>query len=265
MKAVIMAGGRGSRLHPLTLEYPKPMIPFINKPLLAHTLNLLKRHDFTEVVITLHYLADQIQDYFGDGSSLGMTIHYAIEDKPLGTAGGVKNAQQYLGDETFLIMSGDTITDIDLSRALQFHHKKQAMATLVLKRAVDQREYGVAVTDLNGRVRQYLEKPAYSETSSNTVNTGIYFLEPEILSLMKSNSVYDFSYDIFPYLLKKKAPLFGHVADGYWSDIGTVDRYLETVADVLAGKVKYLELEHHYGDKVWGTPKHLFGLPDLVI
>lgn len=237
MKAIILAGGFGTRLHPFTLEYPKPMIPLANKPVLAYTLDLLKRHFFYEVVIAVHYLGEQIQACFGNGRNLGLALYYAVEEKPLGTAGSIKNAQSYLDKETFLVISGDIITDIDLSMAVDFHRQKQALATVVLKEVANPSEYGVVMTDQSGRIRQYLEKPDHQPGISNVVNTGIYILEPEVLDYMKPNKAYDFSYDIFPLMVAQNAPLFGYLADGYWRDIGTVPSYRQAEADVLAGKV----------------------------
>ena len=241
MKAVIMAGGLGARLQPLTLNCPKPMVSFINKPVLEHILCLLKRHHIFEVVITVRYMSNQIQNYLGDGRRLGMTIHYAIEENPLGTAGGVKNAQPFLDDKPFLVISGDAITDIDLSHLLQFHQKKQALATLAMKQVPNPQGYGVVVSDDKGRITQFVEKPRHNPPSS-LVNTGIYVLEPEVLTLMKPRQAYDFSLDIFPLLLEKKA-LFGCLTDGYWCDIGTIPSYLKATADALTGKVSHISLE----------------------
>ena len=240
MKAVIMAGGRGSRLGKLTTQCPKPMLPLLNRPVLAHILNLLKHHQITDVVFTVHYLAEQIKNYFGDGRDLGMAIQYAIEYSPLGTAGSVKNAQPYLDDEPFLVMSGDAITDIDLSSVLQFHWDKQAVATMVLKHVADPLEYGVVVADPGECIRYYLEKPTQSQIISHTVNTGIYVLGPEVLAMMKPSQVYDFSCDIFPRLLSQNSLLFGYPADGYWCDIGTIQRYRQARHDALVGKVKHI-------------------------
>jgi mannose-1-phosphate guanylyltransferase / phosphomannomutase len=237
MKAIILAGGFGTRLHPFTLKCPKSMIPLANKPVLAHTLDLLKRHFFSEAVIAVHYLGEQIQAYFGNGRSLGLALRYAVEDEPLGTAGSIKNAQSYLDKGTFLVISGDIITDIDLSKAIAFHRQKQALATVVLKEVANPCDYGVVVTDQSGRIRQYLEKPERQPIISNVVNTGIYILEPEVLDYMEPNKAYDFSYDIFPLMVSQHAPLFGYLADGYWRDIGTVQSYKQAEADVLAGKV----------------------------
>jgi mannose-1-phosphate guanylyltransferase/phosphomannomutase len=242
MKAVVMAGGIGSRLQPLTIGCPKPMVHFVDKPVLAHILNLLKHHQISEVIITACHLADHIRGYFGDGRHLGLTIRYVIEDEPLGTAGSVKNAQPYLDDQTFLVISGDAITDIDLSGVLQFHRRKGALATLALKHVPNPHEYGVAVTDGEGRITEYFEKPDPAEVVSHTVNTGIYVLEPEVLDLMESDRRYDFSLDIFPRLLQQEV-LFGHLSGGYWRDIGTIPSYLKAMADALAGRVSLIAAE----------------------
>jgi mannose-1-phosphate guanylyltransferase/phosphomannomutase len=250
MKAVVMAGGSGSRLRPLTVGRPKPMVPIVNKPVLAHILDLLKRHDFSEVIMTVQYLADNIEDYFGDGSSLGLKIQYSVEEIPLGTAGGVKNAQPYL-DEAFLVISGDALTDVDLSDILRFHRERGALATLTLKSVPNPLEYGIVITDDEGHITQFLEKPNWSQVISDTVNTGMYVLEPEILDLMEPNQVYDFSQDVFPLLLDKGTPLFGYVADGYWCDIGNIQAYMKATADVLEGKVRNIDLGNHIGGGVW--------------
>jgi mannose-1-phosphate guanylyltransferase/phosphomannomutase len=250
MKAVVMAGGSGSRLRPLTVGRPKPMMPVVNKPVLAHILSLLKHHNFSEVIITVQFLADLIEDYFGDGSSLGMTLHYSVEEVPLGTAGSVKNAQRYL-DESFLVISGDAVTDINLSDIVQFHQKQGSLATLTLKSVPNPLEYGIVTTDEEGHITQFLEKPSWGQVISDTVNTGIYMLEPEVLDLLKPNTRYDFSQDVFPNLLSKGASLFGYVADGYWCDIGNIQSYMKATADVLEGKVRHINLGQHIGGGVW--------------
>jgi mannose-1-phosphate guanylyltransferase/phosphomannomutase len=171
---------------------------------------------------------------------LGLTLRYAVEEKPLGTAGSIKNAQPYLDKETSLVISGDIVTDINLSKAIDFHRQKGALATVVLKYVVNPQEYGVVVTDQSGRIRQYLEKPDRQPIISNKVNTGIYILEPEIFDYMEPNKAYDFSYDIFPLMVNQNVPLFGYLANGYWRDIGTVQGYRQAEADVLAGKVSHI-------------------------
>ena len=251
MKAVIMAGGRGSRLRPLTNNCPKPMIPFANKPVLEHILKLLKRCGVTEVVITVHYLADQIQDYFSDGRRLDMQIQYAVEAIPLGTAGGVKNAASFLTDEPFLVISGDVITDVDLLTAWQAHCRNQAMATLVLKQVPNPEQYGIVAIDELGRIIHYLEKPTQLHPPSCLVNTGIYILDPQILALIPPNRPADFSYDIFPCLLREDVAMFGHQTEGYWSDIGTIESYLQTLSDALQGQVKHLDIKSQVNGHSW--------------
>jgi len=241
-----MAGGQGTRLQPLTDGCPKPLVHFVNKPVLGHLLDLLKQHHIVEVVITTHHLADRVKSCFGDGRQLGMIIHYVAEEKPLGTAGGVKNAQAYLGNETFLVISGDAITDIDLSSLCRFHRQKPALATLALTHVADPRGYGAVVTDANGSIHRYIEKPHQNQIISNAVNTGIYVLEPEVLALMEPGRKYDFSLDIFPQLLRQ-GTLFGYFVDGYWCDIGTIPSYLGATFDALAGKVKHIACESNNG------------------
>jgi mannose-1-phosphate guanylyltransferase/phosphomannomutase len=263
MKAVVMAGGSGSRLRPLTVGRPKPMVPIVNKPALAHILDLLKHHNISEVVITAQYMADHIEDYFGDGSSLGLTLHYSVEETPLGTAGSVKNAAHYL-DDTFVVISGDAVTDIDLSDILRFHHEKGSLATITLKSVPDPLDYGIVITDDEGHITQFLEKPGWGQVISDTVNTGIYVLEPEVLDLLQPNQVYDFSKDLFPTLLSKGMPLYGYIADGYWCDIGNIQAYMTATADVLEGKVRHINLGDHIGGGVW-TGRAVEIAPDAAL
>ena len=251
MKAVVMAGGLGSRLHPLTAKRPKPMVPLVNKPVLFHILSLLKHHNITEVVITVKHLAHHIQEYFGDGSKMGMHIRYAMEESPLGTAGGVKNAEWFLDKEPFLVISSDIVTDIDLSNLLQYHREKQAAVTMALKRVSNPKGYGVVIVDAKGGISQLLEKPEPSQITSNIVNTGIYILEPDVLNYMQTDTKYDFSYDIFPALLQDKAPIFGYLANQYWRDIGTIQSYEQAIVDVLNGKVKHIDLGNKISNGVW--------------
>jgi mannose-1-phosphate guanylyltransferase/phosphomannomutase len=238
MRAVLMAGGSGTRLRPLTCDLPKPMVPILNRPIAEHIINLLKRHHITEVVATLHYLPDVLRDYFQDGSDFGVQMTYAVEeDQPLGTAGCVKNIAELL-DETFLVISGDSITDFDLTAAIEFHKQKKSKATLILTRVPNPIEFGVVITDEQHRIRRFLEKPSTSEIFSDTVNTGTYILEPEVLEYLPSNIECDFSKDLFPLLLDKDEPMYGYVADGYWCDVGHLDAYREAQYDGLEHKVK---------------------------
>ncbi len=250
MKAVVMAGGAGSRLRPLTISRPKPMVPIVNKPVMAHILDLLKRHNITDVIVTLQYMADVIQDDFGDGHSIGMNIQYSIEETPLGTAGSVKNAQQYL-DDTFLVISGDALTDFDLTQVIAQHKAKRAMATLTLHRVPNPLEYGVIVLDPAGRIQQFLEKPSWGEVISDTVNTGIYVLDPKVLDYFEAGVPFDFSKDLFPMMLQRGDPLYGHIANGYWCDIGNLQEYMRASFDMLEGRVHLEPLGHHIGGSIW--------------
>ena len=234
MKAVVMAGGAGSRLRPLTVNRPKPMVPVVNKPVLVHILELLKRSGIEEVVLTLQFMADAVEDYIGDGSAMGMSINYAVEETPLGTAGSVKNAQQYL-DDSFLVISGDALTDFDLASIIGFHRERGALATLTLYKVPNPLEYGVIILDVEGRVRQFLEKPSWGEVISDTVNTGIYVLEPEVLDYFAGGIPFDFSKDLFPALLERDDPMFGYVASGYWCDIGNLQEYMRASRDLWEG------------------------------
>jgi mannose-1-phosphate guanylyltransferase/phosphomannomutase len=187
MRAVLMAGGSGTRLRPLTCDVPKPMVPVLNRPIAEHIVNLLKRHRITEIIATLHYLPDVMRDYFQDGSDFGVQMTYAVEeDQPLGTAGCVKNIAELL-DRTFLVVSGDSITDFDLSAAIRFHRQRQSKATLILTRVPNPIEFGVVITDRDDRILRFLEKPSTSEVFSDTVNTGTYILEPEVLDYLSEN------------------------------------------------------------------------------
>ncbi len=219
MKAVIMAGGEGTRLRPVTCGIPKPMVPVLNKPVMEYTLELLKEHNITEVAATLAYFPAVITDYFGDGGDFGIKLKYYIEHTPLGTGGSVKNAEDFLSD-TFIIISGDALTDIDLERAVKFHREKSSKATLVLKRVSVPLEYGVVITDENGKITSFMEKPSWGEVFSDTINTGIYILEPEVLDYYKKGDNFDFSKDLFPKLLNDNIPMYGYVTKDYWNDIG---------------------------------------------
>ena len=237
MKAVIMAGGEGSRLRPLTCDRPKPMVPVMNRPLMEYSVELLQQHGFREIAVTLQYLPDQIKDHFGSGSRFGVNLHYFVEGEPLGTAGSVKNAAAML-DQTFVVISGDALTDFNLTEAVEFHRARGAAATLVLKSVENPLEYGVVMIEPDGRINRFLEKPGWGEVFSDTANTGIYILEPEVLSLIESGRMFDFSKDLFPRLLEMKEPLFGCVLKGFWCDVGDLGEYLRAHREILAGRVE---------------------------
>jgi len=235
MKAVVMAGGEGTRLRPLTSHRPKPLAPVLNRPIMEHIIVLLKQHGITEIVVTLHYLADEIEGYFGDGSDWGVKLYYSVEDTPLGTAGSVRKAADLLRDDTFVIVSGDALTDIDLTKAVAFHRNKQSLATIVLSHVPNPLEFGVVIADDEGRIRRFLEKPSWGEVFSDTVNTGMYVLEPAVFDYMEPGRPYDWSQDIFPQILREEKALYGYVMQEYWSDIGNLNQYRESQYTVLDG------------------------------
>jgi len=237
MKAVVMAGGEGSRLRPLTCNRPKPLVPLCNKPVMEYIIELLKRHGITQIAATLHYLADEIVSYFGDGSEWGVQLHYSVEEEPLGTAGAVKLLDDFL-DETFVIVSGDALTDFNLQKIIDFHKEKKSLATLTLTRVDNPLEYGVVITEENGAIRRFLEKPSWGEVFSDTINTGIYVLEPEVLKMMVRNKNYDWSKDIFPRILEEEKPIYGCITTGYWCDIGNLQQYRNAQSDIMQGKVE---------------------------
>jgi mannose-1-phosphate guanylyltransferase/phosphomannomutase len=237
VKAVVMAGGEGTRLRPMTANQPKPLLPVANKPIMEHVLRLLKRHGFTETVVTVQFLASLVRNYFGDGEDVGMSLQYATEETPLGTAGSVKNAEDALRDTPFLVISGDALTDIDLSALVQAHKENGALVTVALTRVPNPLEFGIVIAGDDGRIQRFLEKPTWGQVFSDTVNTGIYVMEPEVLAKVPAGEAVDWSGDVFPQLLESGAALFGWVADGYWEDVGTHESYLKAQADVLSGRV----------------------------
>ncbi|MGN6798152.1 MAG: nucleotidyltransferase family protein, partial [Gaiellaceae bacterium] len=200
MKAVVMAGGEGTRLRPLTSNQPKPMVPIVGKPCMEHILELLREHGFEDVVVTVAFLPQAIRSYFGDGTSLGLNIQYSVEESPLGTAGSVRLASDVL-DETFLVISGDALCDIDLRQIVDFHKEKGAAVTIGLKSVENPLEFGIVVTDEDGKVERFLEKPSWGQVFSDTINTGIYVLEPEVLEHVPTDRPFDFSKELFPLLL----------------------------------------------------------------
>jgi mannose-1-phosphate guanylyltransferase/phosphomannomutase len=232
-----MAGGEGSRLRPLTSNQPKPMVPIVGKPCMEHILELLREHGFTDVVITLAFLPQAIRSHFGDGSNWGLNIEYSVEETPLGTAGSVRLASGRL-KETTLIISGDALCDIDLTQLMQAHKDKSAAVTIGLKSVENPLEFGIVVTDEDGRVERFLEKPSWGQVFSDTINTGIYVLEPEVLRHIPTDRPYDFSKELFPLLLEMGRPIYGYVCEGYWQDIGNLDQFRQANFDALDEKVR---------------------------
>lgn len=245
-----MAGGEGSRLRPLTLNRPKPMVPMVDRPVMGHIVELLKRHHITDIVVTVQYMASVIQDHFGDGSAFGVNITYSLEDRPLGTAGSVKRAQDML-TEPFLVISGDAVTDIDLALVLERHRTAGAMMTMTLKRVPNPLEFGVAICDDQGFVRDLVEKPSWGEVFSDTVNTGIYVCDPTVLALIDTDKPVDWAKDVFPRLLHAPNGIAGCVVDGYWTDVGTIDEYMRATRDYLLGRVNLPRIGRRLSDDVW--------------
>jgi len=237
MKAVVMAGGEGNRLRPLTSNQPKPMVPVVGKPCMEHILELLREHEMNEVIVTVAFLPQAIRSYFGQGETLGMQIGYSVEESPLGTAGSVRLTAKQL-DETFLVISGDALCDVDLSALVAFHKEKGAAVTIGLKSVENPLEFGIVVTDEEGRIERFLEKPSWGQVFSDTINTGIYVMEPEVLKHVPGDRPYDFSKELFPYLLEMGRPLYGYVMDGYWQDIGNLDQFRQANFDALEEKVR---------------------------
>ena len=237
MKAVVMAGGEGTRLRPLTSNQPKPMVPIVGKPCMEHIVELLKQHGFEDIVVTLAFMPQAIRSYFGSGESHGVRVQYSVEESPAGTAGSVKLAEEAL-DERFLVISGDALCDIDLTALWRAHEEKGAAVTIALKSVDNPLEFGIVVTDDDGRIERFLEKPSWSQVFTDTINTGIYVVEPEVLEHIPTDRPYDWAKELFPLLLEMGRPLFGYVADGYWQDIGNLEQYRQANFDALDQRAK---------------------------
>lgn len=236
MKAVVMAGGFGTRLRPLTEKLPKPMAYVANRPMMEHVVRLLAREGITDLEVLLYFHPEKITSYFQDGAPWGVSMNYIGAEADFGTAGAVKNAESRI-DDTFLVISADIITDFDLSRAIEFHRERKADATIVLTRVPNPLPYGIVIIEEDGRIVRFLEKPSWGEVFSDTINTGIYLLEPKVLSLIPEKKSFDFSKNLFPAMLARGDQLLGYVAEGYWKDVGNLDEYLNVHLDILAGKV----------------------------
>ena len=245
-----MAGGKGTRLRPLTCNLPKPMVPLLHKPVMEYSIELFKMHGITEIAVTLQYLGESIRNYFGNGSKWGVNLHYFYENTPLGTAGSIKNAESFL-DETFVIISGDALTDFNLSKGIGYHNQKGAMATIFMKQVENPREYGLIMANDEGRIQRFIEKPRWNEIFSDTVNTGIYVMEPDIFSFLSKEVACDFSKDLFPNMLRNNEPLYGFLAAGYWSDIGNLNQYRQTHYDMLNKRVNVPMTGRELFPNVW--------------
>ena len=235
MKAVILIGGEATRLRPLTCNTPKAMVPVLNTPFLEHVIGYLSWHQAKEIVLALSRSQESIQSYYGDGSQFGVRLNYTVEDTPLGTAGAVKNTEKYL-DETFLVLNGDIFTDLDITAMIGFHRERKAKATIALTPVDDPTSYGLIETNTQGRVTRFLEKPEWSEVTTNMINAGTYVLEPEVLAQIPPQANFSFERELFPLLLDHGEPVYAFPSSAYWIDIGTPEKYLQLHRDLLSGK-----------------------------
>jgi NDP-sugar pyrophosphorylase family protein len=235
MKGLILAGGKGTRLRPLTLNTPKPIVPVANAPFLLYQLDLMMSAGIAEVILSLSYQPRKIEDLLQDGTDYGIGIRYAVEGTPLGTGGAFKNAEEYI-DSTTVVFNGDVLTGVDLPAVIRKHRDAGAVATLVLTPVDNPTAYGLVETESDGSVRRFLEKPGPDEVTCNTINAGVYVLEPSVLQYMPKNEPYSFERGLFPTLLERKERVVSFILDKYWIDIGTPKKYLEVHHDILAGK-----------------------------
>jgi len=238
MKAVVMAGGFGTRIQPLTNSRPKPMLPVINRPMMENTMMTLKDLGITEFIVLLYFKPEIIKDHFGDGSDFGINITYVVPDDDYGTAGAVKLAQEYIGDENFIIISGDLVTDFDFQKIFDYHEEKKSKLTITLTSVDNPLEFGVVIANEEGKIEKFLEKPSWGEVFSDTINTGIYIIEPEILDHIPKHENYDFAKDLFPHLMQEGIDLMAGYAQGYWRDVGNPESYRDVHEDIFTGKVK---------------------------
>jgi NDP-sugar pyrophosphorylase family protein len=249
MQSLILAGGKGTRLRPLTMHTPKPIIPIAGQPLLLYQMELLKRANVREVILSLSYQPHKIEDRIGDGTDHQVQVSYTVEPSPLGTAGAYRKAASLINDTT-IVLNGDVLTDINLSEVIDFHRERQSVATIVLVPVPDPTVYGLVETDEEGRVKRFIEKPLAEDVTSHTINAGIYILEPKVLDYIPEGEPFMFEYGVFPRLLEKEEAFYGYTFKGYWRDVGTSANYLEANLDVLAGRVELLKrLRFDRGEK----------------
>lgn len=237
MKAIIMAGGEGKRLKPVSGDTPKPLVPLCGRPVMEHIILLLKKHGITDICAALKYRPEEIENYFGSGKKLGVSLQYRVETEALGTAGGVKNCADFYGVEDFLVISGDAACDLDLGELISEHRRQRPAATLALYPHPEPLRYGLALCGRDGYIRSFIEKPDWPHVVTNRVNTGIYVISPRAMALVPENTPFDFAKDLFPLLLEKGERLLGCPLEGYWCDIGTPKSYYECCVDALSGKL----------------------------
>ncbi|HVN67182.1 MAG TPA: NDP-sugar synthase [Candidatus Sulfotelmatobacter sp.] len=258
MRAVIIAGGLGTRLRPLTYNTPKPIVPVANRPFVLHQIELLRQHGITEIIINLHYLSSNIKKILGDGKAFGVKLFFSVEERPLGTAGAVKNAEQYFDDEPLVVFNGDALTDINIAQIVEYHKKKKARATLTLTRVADPTPYGLILTAKDGRVSNFIEKPSWEQVTrysangpADTINAGIYVLDPAVFKNVPKGVEYSFERQLFPGLLEKGEPLYGYISDRYWIDIGKPLQYLQAHQAIMRNEVAVRVSGSRIDGKLW--------------
>ena len=258
MKAMILAAGKGTRVQPITYTIPKPMIPILQKPVMEFLVELLRQHGFDQIMVNVSHLAAEIENYFRDGQRFGVDIGYSFEGKiingqlqgeALGSAGGMRRIQDFnpFFDDTFIVLCGDALIDLDLMEAVKWHRAQGSIATIIMKTVPTEEvsSYGVVVTDEEGRVKTFQEKPAVEDALSNTINTGIYIFEPEVLDFIPSNTTFDIGSQLFPLLVEKGAPFYAKAMDFEWVDIGRVPDYWRAIRGVLSGEIKNVNIPGH--------------------
>jgi mannose-1-phosphate guanylyltransferase/phosphomannomutase len=267
---MILAAGVGSRLDPLTRNVPKPMVPIVNKPVMEHIVELLAKNGFKEIMVNLHYLGDQIKDYFGTGKNWGVKIHYSPEDQLWGDAGSVKRCQDFFDEDTFVVVGGDDLADIEIKKLVRFHEDKKALATIALSLVDDPSEYGIALLNDRGRITRFLEKPKGEVIFSNSANTGVYIFDKRVLELIPKGTPYGFGNNLFPLLLEQKTRFYGYLTRSYWKDVGSLKQYQEAHRDALSGRVEmklpYSEVKKYVwmGENVEIDPSAEIGYPVVI-
>lgn len=251
MKAVIIAGGLGTRLQPLTNNVPKPIVPVVNRPFIVHQIEHLIRHGVDEVIVNLHYLSGEIKKILDDGKEWGIKIRYSLEETPLGTAGAVKNAEKFFDDGPMIIFNGDVLTDINISKVVNFHREKKALVTLTLTEVDDPTEFGLVITDDKGRVKKFIEKPSWEMVTTRNINAGIYVVDPKIFDQVPVGEPYSFERQLYPGLLAQGAAIYGFPSDAYWIDIGKPEKYIEAHQAILRGEVAVKILGTRTDRKIW--------------
>jgi mannose-1-phosphate guanylyltransferase len=250
MKAVILVGGLGTRLRPLTCNTPKPMIPLVNQPFIEYMLGNLRDQGIDEVVLAVQYLAERFREALGDGSRLGLKLHIVEEPEPRGTAGAVKNVEHLLDGSTF-VFNGDVMTDLDLQQMLAYHRERASKLTIALTPVEDPTSFGLVETDDDGRIRRFIEKPRQDEITTNMINAGTYIIEPEIFRYVPPAQYYMFERGLFPVMLQTRDPMYGFASRAYWTDVGKPQTYLEVHHDILVGKVRYQFRGRQIAERIW--------------